>query len=186
MTKRQPVHCHEVEKKTRELLEERGVTIEDIAEIVYQLQSPYNDALTLEECTHSVDAVLTKREIHHAVLVGVELDKLAEKKQLSEPLQSIVEMDEGLFGVDETIAFGSVFGYGSIAVTSFGYLDKEKTGIIKELDTKEGETVNTFLDDLICSIAANASSRLAHRLRDQQESLREEEIRRRDEEQRIG
>ncbi|PIB70512.1 phosphatidylglycerophosphatase A, partial [Pseudomonas sp. 2995-3] len=80
---------------------------------------------------------------------------------------------EGLFGVDETIALGSVFGYGSIAVTTFGYLDKEKVGIIKELDTKSDESVNTFLDDLLCSIAANASSRLAHRLRDREERLRE-------------
>ncbi|MDQ0253915.1 phosphatidylglycerophosphatase A [Evansella vedderi] len=186
MKKREPVHCHVVEKAARDLLKERGVTIEDIAMIVFEMQHPYNKKLTMEECIDSVDKVLTKREIQHAILVGVELDKLAEKKQLSEPLQSIVEMDEGLFGVDETIAFGSVFGYGSIAITTFGYLDKEKIGIIKDLDSKTGTSINTFLDDLVCSIAANASSRLAHRLRDQQEKLREEEILNKDREERIG
>lgn len=184
--KKQPVHCHVVENAARTLLKERGVEIKDVAKIVYDLQTPYNGSLSMAECIESVDAVLEKREIQHAVLVGVELDKLAEQKKLSEPLQSIVEMDEGLFGVDETIAIGSVFGYGSIAVTTFGFLDKEKVGIIKELDTKPGQKVHTFLDDLVASIAANAASRLAHRVRDREEQLREEEIKHRDEEERIG
>ncbi len=51
---------------------------------------------------------------------------LQRKKLLSSPLQQIIESDEGLFGVDETIALGSVFTYGSIAVTTFGHLDKQK------------------------------------------------------------
>ncbi|WP_280769167.1 phosphatidylglycerophosphatase A family protein [Salipaludibacillus daqingensis] len=186
MSNKQPIKSHVVEKAVRDLLKERGVEIEAIAQIVYDMQIQYNDSLSMEDCTESVNAVLEKREIQHAILVGVELDKLAEQKKLSEPLQSIVEMDEGLFGVDETIAIGSVFGYGSIAVTTFGYLDKEKVGIIKELDTKPGNKVHTFLDDLVCSVAANASSRLAHRIRDRQEALNEEEIDRRDKEERIG
>lgn len=185
MKYKQPVPSRTVEKATRDLLKERGVELIDIADIVHKMQVQYTSTLTLEECLESVDRVLEKREIQHAVLVGIELDKLAEQGKLSEPLQSIVEMDEGLFGVDETIAIGSVFGYGSIAVTTFGFLDKEKTGIIKELDRK-GSQVNTFLDDLICSIAANASSRLAHRIRDQEEQLRDDEIKRRDQEERIG
>jgi phosphatidylglycerophosphatase A len=155
------------------LLKERGVTVEDIAEIVYEMQSPYNENLTMEECIESVEKVLQKREVQHAILVGIELDKLAEKKMLSEPLQTIVETDEGLFGVDETIALGAVLGYGSIAVTTFGHLDKNKIGIIKNLDTKRGKGIHTFLDDLVASIAASASGRLAHNLRDEEESLQE-------------
>ncbi|MER1984548.1 MAG: phosphatidylglycerophosphatase A [Solibacillus sp.] len=163
------VHSAEVSKATREALLRRNVTIEDIAEIVYEMQSPYNEGLTMEHCIQSVERVLNKREVQHAVLVGVELDELAEKKMLSEPLQSIIESDEGLFGVDETIALGSVFTYGSIAVTTFGHLDKQKVGIIERLDTKVGGSVNTFLDDLVGSIAASAASRLAHRMRDLEE-----------------
>ncbi|GGH83926.1 phosphatidylglycerophosphatase A [Pullulanibacillus pueri] len=165
----QRVHSREVYKAARHLLKERGVELEDIAEIVYEMQSPYQPYLQLEKCLESVEAVLEKREMQHAILVGVELDKLAEKGLLSEPLQSIVAQDEGLFGVDETIAIGAVFGYGSIAVTTYGHLDKAKTGIIKKLDTKGEEGVHTFLDDLVASIAANASSRLAHRIRDEEE-----------------
>ena len=186
MEKKAPVSCDVVEQAAREKLAERGVSIDSIASIVYDLQLPFNKDLQIEDCLDSVDKVLQKREIQHAVLVGIELDVLAEKKMLSEPLQELIESDEGLFGVDETVALGSVFGYGSIAVTTFGYLDKEKVGIIKELDKKADGVVHTFLDDLICSIAANASSRLAHRLRDRQERLREEKILEKDREERIG
>ncbi len=163
------VHSDEVVAATRAALIRRGVTIDAIAEIVYEMQKPYNPGLEIAHCIESVERVLLKREVQHAVLVGVELDELAEKKMLSEPLQSIVESDEGLFGVDETIALGSVFTYGSIAVTTFGHLDKQKIGVIEKLDTKAGGGVHTFLDDLVASIAACAASRLAHRMRDLEE-----------------
>mgnify|MGYP001331201532 CR=1 FL=1 len=165
------VHSNEVKEAALRRLHERGVKLEDIAEIVYIMQSPYNKHLTHQACMESVIAVLEKREIQHAILVGVELDLLAEKGLLSEPLQSIVAADEGLFGCDETLALGSVFGYGSIAVTTFGYLDKEKVGIIKSLDNKLGKGIHTFLDDIVASIASSASSRLAHRLRDEEEGV---------------
>ncbi|MDZ5470388.1 phosphatidylglycerophosphatase A [Bacillus sp. 31A1R] len=164
------VHSQLVTEAAKSALVERGVSIEAIAEIVYEMQIPYNKNLTLFDCIESVEKVLLKRELQHAILVGVELDKLAEQKKLSEPLQSIVESDEGLFGVDETIAFGAALGYGSIAVTTFGHLDKNKIGIIKDLDTKRGDKVHTFLDDLVGAIAATAAARIAHRIRDIEEA----------------
>ena len=167
--KRVRVHSEEVTKATHDALLRRNVKIEDIAEIVYTMQSPYNEGLTIEHCIQSVERVLNKREVQHAVLVGIELDELAEKRLLSPTLQKIVESDEGLFGVDETLALGSVFTYGSIAVTTFGHVDKQKIGIIEKLDTKVGGAVNTFLDDLVGSVAACAASRLAHRMRDLEE-----------------
>jgi phosphatidylglycerophosphatase A len=169
------VSSQDVTNATKEALRDRGVKIVDIAEIVYEMQIPFNHGLTLEDCTKSVERVLLKREIQHAVLVGVELDRLAEKRMLSEPLQSLIETDEGLFGIDETIAFGAALGYGSIAVTTFGHLDRNKIGIIKDLDTKKGKEVHTFLDDIVAAIAATAAARLAHRLRDKEEALPEEE-----------
>lgn len=147
-------------------LNERGVELVEIAKIVYEMQVPYQPELTLDLCLESVHKVLEKREILHALLVGIELDVLAEKGMLSEPLQSIIASDAGLFGCDETLAIGATFVYGSIAVTTYGHLDKHKSGIIKQLDTKEGERVHTFLDDLVGAIAASAASRVAHRYRD--------------------
>jgi phosphatidylglycerophosphatase A len=163
------VHSKQVKAAVLEKLAVRGVKIEDIAEIVYAMQLPYYPNLQMHQCVDSVERVLEKREAQHALLVGIELDVLAEKGMLSEPLQTLVAQDEGLFGCDETLALGSVLSYGSIAVTTFGHLDKHKVGVIKRLDTKTGGGVHTFLDDLVASVAASASSRLAHRLRDMEE-----------------
>ena len=144
-----------------QLLQKRGVTLTQIAEIVFKLQKPYNDQLTEEECVDSVLAVLAKREVQYTLYTGIALDELAEKKLLPEPLQAILEVDEPLFGVDETLALGIVHVYGMIGLTSFGYLDKEKIGIIRELnDHPTG--VHVFLDDLVCGLAAAASARIAH------------------------
>lgn len=168
--KNRTVHSDEVYAAVQIKLRQRGVTEEDIAQIVYEMQSPYNLDLTMDECIESVRAVLRKREVQHALLVGIELDQLAEQDKLSEPLLTLLKNDEPLFGCDETLALGSVLGYGSIAVTTFGHLDKQKVGIIRKLDTKIGNGVHTFLDDLIASVAASASSRIAHRFRDQEEA----------------
>lgn len=151
-----------LEQRARELLHERGVKIQDIAELVYYLQAKYYDGLDMDMCTHNVNRVLSKREVQHAVLTGIELDKLTEEKQLSEPLQNIIKRDEGLYGIDEVIAYSIVNVYGSIGITSYGYIDKQKPGILKKLNDLSTGKVNTFIDDIVGAIAAAAASRLAH------------------------
>src|SRR5699024_11566679 len=56
-------------------------------------------------------------------VTGIELDELAEKGLLSEPLQDIIHRDEGLYGIDEVIALSIVNVYGSIGSTSYVYVD---------------------------------------------------------------
>lgn len=157
----------ELYNETIKSLEAIGVTVEDIAEIVYELQIQYNDKITLEKCVENVRAVLKKREVIHAVLTGLAIDKMAREKKLPEPIQSIITEDEGLYGIDEVLPLGIVNVYGTIGLTNFGYLDKEKIGIIKELDERKcrgnGEVdVQTFADDLVAAIAAAAAARIAH------------------------
>lgn len=147
---------------TIQLLKDRGVELNDIAKLVMELQKKYYEELTMEQCIDSVNAVLMKREAVHAILTGIALDVIAEQKGLPEPLQSIVSNDEGLYGIDEIIPLSIVNLYGSIGLTNFGYLDKEKIGILKKLDEEKNGVVNTFLDDLVAAIAAAAASRLAH------------------------
>ena len=144
------------------LLHERGVELEEIAKLVYFLQEPYFPNLTLEHCYNNVEFVLKKREVQNAIITGIELDKLAEKNQLSQPLNDILTKDEGLYGVDEILALSIVNVYGSIGFTNYGYIDKVKPGILKTLDDKSTGKVNIFLDDLVGAIAAAAASRLAH------------------------
>ncbi len=159
-------NMEELHEMTIAMLEERGVTLEDIGELVLLLQGKYYPDLTLEMCIENIKAVLTKREIIHAILTGIALDEIAEKKGLPEPLQSIVESDEGLYGIDEIIPLSIVNVYGTIGLTNYGYLDKEKIGIIKKLDEMKGIAVHTFLDDLVAAIAAATASRIAHSRKD--------------------
>lgn len=149
-------------RKAREALKERGVLMKDIGELVLHLQQPYYADITLEECVHHAEWVLRKREVQNAILTGIALDQLAEQKKLPSPLQEIVANDEGLYGCDEILALSIVNVYGSIGLTNFGYLDKMKPGIVAKLNQKSETNVQTFLDDIVCAIAASASSRIAH------------------------
>lgn len=150
-------------------INDRGVTLEEIAELTYELQVQYIPQYITKELTlEHVKNVLRKREVQHAVLTGIELDVLAEKKLLSEPLLSLLVGDYGLYGVDESLAFSICNVYGSIGITNFGYVDKLKPGIIGKLDRdgKSDDRCNTFLDDIVGAIAAAAASSLAHRFAD--------------------
>ena len=152
--------------KCIELLESRGVTIDDIAECARFLQADYHVDLKKEELLESVMSVLSKREVQHAIMTGIELDIMAEQKAMHDKdLQAILTRDEGLYGVDEVLAYGICNLYGSIALTNFGFIDKKKYGIIAKLneDGKDTGIVNTMIDDIVGAIAASAASRFAHR-----------------------
>ncbi|WP_280769401.1 phosphatidylglycerophosphatase A family protein [Salipaludibacillus daqingensis] len=150
-----------VEKTAKEWLQKRGVEIKDIAHLVLELQLEYYPQLTLNECIENVNQVLTKREVHNAILTGIQIDRLAEERKLDYPLQDMIDRDEGLYGIDEIIALSIVNVYGSIGFTNYGYIDKIKPGILKKLNNKD-YGCHTFLDDIVGAIAAAASSRLAH------------------------
>lgn len=152
-----------VSEATFKLLDQRGVQIDEIAELVMLLQKKYYPNLTMEECVHNVEMVLSKREVQNAVITGIELDILAEEGKLHSPLQEMLVNDEGLYGVDEILAFSIVNVYGSIGFTNYGYVDKLKPGILERLNDKTSGQVHTFLDDIVGAVAAAASSRIAHR-----------------------
>lgn len=148
---------------TKFWLNKRGVALEEIAELVMFLQQKYYPNLTMDECIHNVEMVLSKREVQNAVLTGIQLDVLAEEGKLFSPLQDMIENDEGLYGVDEILAFSIVNVYGSIGFTNYGYVDKLKPGVLKRLNDKSTGQIHTYLDDIVGAVAAAASSRIAHR-----------------------
>jgi phosphatidylglycerophosphatase A len=151
------------------LMEQRGVHMDDIAEIVMFLQKDYFPDLSMDTCRESVRAVLKKREVQNALFTGIQLDMLAEEKKLLAPLQDIITSDEPLYGVDEVLALAVVNLYGSIGFTNYGYVDKLKYGKLRELNDKRFG-VHTFLDDLVGAISAAASSRIAHRHKQAEEN----------------
>lgn len=143
------------------LLEGRGVGLEEIAALVLDLQGPYLPHITLGICLDSVKKVLEKREVQNAVLTGLALDVLTEKKLIDEPLYTILRTDDTLYGIDEILSLSIVNVYGTIGFTNFGYLDKTKPGVIGRIN-RQNHGVNTFLDDILAAIAAAAAARLAH------------------------
>jgi phosphatidylglycerophosphatase A len=153
------------QEKAIEMLKDRGVTIQDIVDCVFYLQKDYNANLDNGILTNSVLKVLEKREVQYALMTAIELDVNAEKNRyLDKDLEEIVKNDLGLFGTDEVLAYGICNLYGSIALTNFGFLDKQKIGVVARLNDegkKEG-VCHTFLDDMVAAIAAAAASRFAH------------------------
>ena len=145
-------------------LEERGVTLQDIADITFSLQDKYHEDLCYSECTDMVNQVLDKREVIHTILTGIALDEVAEKELIDKDVCDLIKANNGLYVMDKILALGITNLFGSIAITNFGYVDKNKPGIIGEKDKegKEGITCNTFLDDIVGAIAASAAARLAH------------------------
>ena len=153
----------ELHKVALKRLKDRGVTLEEIAEMVYDLQKPYLTEITMDLCLDNVQAVIRKREVQNAILTGIELDVLCEENKLSSPLQEIIKEDEGLYGIDEILALSIVNVYGSIGFTNYGFLDKTKPKVISRLDNhKKTQETHTFLDDIVGAIAAAAASRVAH------------------------
>lgn len=157
------LNSKKVAEATTNLLHQRGVTLLEIAELVMFLQKKYYPNLTMDECVKNVEAVLSKREVQNAVITGIQLDLLAEEGKLLSPLQDMLANDEGLYGVDEILAFSIVNVYGSIGFTNYGYVDKLKPGVLERLNDKSSGVINTFLDDIVGAVAAAASSRIAHR-----------------------
>lgn len=144
-----------------ELLKKRGVELVDIAECVVLLQEKYYPGLNTEIALEAVEKVMEKREVQNTVLTGIYLDESAEKGLVKGPLADMLLQDEGLYGIDEVLAYSICNLYGSIALTNYGYIDKVKPLIIGKLNEK-GQQCNTFLDDIVGAIAASAASRLAH------------------------
>lgn len=151
-----------IHQTTLKWLHERGIRLDDIADLVYELQKEFYIDLSLDECRHHVERVLEKREVQNAILTGIQLDLLAEKEQLLAPLQHLIFHDEPLYGIDEILATSILHIYGSIGITNYGHIDRVKPGILARLNNKEDGQIHTFLDDLVGAVAAAAAARLSH------------------------
>lgn len=143
-------------------LDEKGVSLEAIAEEARLQQLSHNDKLTFEDCFDAVQKVLWKREILNNIMVALELDRMATEGLLAEPLQSIIANDSSVMSVDEGLALSISMLYGEIAQTNFSYLDVVKHGLSKKLDNSH-EEVNTFVDDIVSALIACTEAKVAHK-----------------------
>ena len=164
MSKRIYFSREEMFKLNKERLEERGVKIEDIAQIAFRQQGKYNPNLKMEDCIESVEKILSYRDIFHIVQLAIEIDRVTEEGGFRSPIQDIMKADLGMFGIDEILGLSIAQMYGTIGQTNFGDIDVNKPGIVKELNDhgKEGsDKCHTFLDDVVGALAAAASTRVA-------------------------
>ena len=72
----------ELKACTYNLLKERGVTVQDIADIVMMIQQPYIPDLTMDECVESVQAVLEKRETQNANHYGHRIGQIGGAEEI--------------------------------------------------------------------------------------------------------
>lgn len=144
-----------------EMLTRRGVSLDAMADVIYQLQRPYVPDLTREQCMAGLLGVVAKREVQNALITGLTLDEMAEEGLLREPLGSIVRNDSELYGVDAMLALSIVNMYGSIGLSNYGYLALDKKILFRTLPGRHNK-VNTFLDDLVAALVAAACARIAH------------------------
>ena len=145
-------------------LKERGVEVEQIAEIAWKQQSKYTKDIPMAVAVDSVLKILSYRDIFHYIQLGAEIDRLAEEGQFKGPIQEIMENDLGVFGVDEIFGLDIARLYGAIGQTNFGDIDVNKPGVVKVLNEagKPGKpSCHTFLDDIVGAIAAAAATRVS-------------------------
>ena len=154
----------EMERLNIEKLNERGVSVEEIALVAYNQQLKYNPTVSMDECIISVKKILSLRDVFHLLQLGAEIDRLAEAGLLQGPIQDIINYDLGVFGIDEIFGLDIARLYGAIGQTNFGDIDVNKPGIVAKLnhDGKgDKESCHTFLDDIVGAIAAAASTRVS-------------------------
>jgi phosphatidylglycerophosphatase A len=144
------------------ILQKRGVTLKDIADIAYEHESKYCP-VNYEACLESVKKILSLRDVFHLVQLGAEIDRLTEEHAFEGPIEDIMLYDLGVFGVDEIFGLDIARLYGAIGQTNFGDIDVNKPGIVQKLNLagKDGTKCHTFLDDIVGAIAAAASIRVA-------------------------
>ena len=144
------------------LLNERGVMLEDVVECSMLLQKKFSPHVKYTDYMEAVISVLSKREVQFTIMTAVALDKMVDADIIpDETLTEILKNDEPLYGIDEVLAYSICNLYGSIALTNFGFIDREKLGIIQYLNLQKNQC-NTFIDDVVGAIAAAAAGSIAH------------------------
>jgi phosphatidylglycerophosphatase A len=145
-------------------LQERTVSVEEIAEIAYNQQKKWSDNISMRDCIDSVEKILSLRDVFHIVQLGAEIDRLADEKAFKGPILDVLLQDLGMFGIDELFGLELAGMYGTIGKTNFGDIDVNKPLAVDRLNG-DGKTehgmCHTFMDDIVGALAAAASTRVA-------------------------
>jgi len=144
-------------------LKQRTVTVEEIAEVAFRQQSKWSSTISMSDCIESVHKILSLRDVFHLLQLGAEIDRLTDEGAFKGPIQEILKVDLGMFGIDELFGLELAGLYGTIGKTNFGDIDVNKPLVIDRLNDvgKHGGMCHTFMDDIVGALAAAASTRVA-------------------------
>ena len=151
---------NELYQFVQEELHKRGITAYSIGEIAYEMQHDYLPDYEISDFAEQFSEVLKKREVLNLLAFAFELDNLANKRMFSEPIQNIIENDAGFWQIDEILASSLAQLFGMLAITNYGYLDKNKVGIARRLD--EEDSITVFSDDIVSALASAVIGRCGH------------------------
>ena len=151
---------NELYQFVQEELHKRGITAYSIGEIAYEMQHDYLPDYEISDFAEQFSEVLKKREVLNLLAFAFELDNLANKRMFSEPIQNIIENDAGFWQIDEILASALAQLFGMLAITNYGYLDKNKVGIARRLD--EEDSITVFSDDIVSALASAVIGRCGH------------------------
>ena len=164
MDKRTIFSRTEMLKLNIETLKERTITVEEIAEVAFRQQARWNPDISMQEVVHSVEKILSLRDVFHLLQLGAEIDRLTDEHLIQGPIYDILKVDLGMFGIDELFGLELAGLYGTIGKTNFGDIDVNKPLVVNRLNEDgkhEGGMCHTFMDDIVGAIAAAASTRVA-------------------------
>ena len=155
--------------KLVQLLESRGITTNSIITMAIDNQAPYLNEIDYGEVADYLYEILEKREVGNIISTMLFLDVVSEKRlDLGDEWNELlldIRLDNSLYGVDELMAFGISGLYGTIATTNYGYIDKQKPGLVGELDytgKNTKTTTTTFADDVVGALVASLAAKIAH------------------------
>lgn len=151
---------NELYQFVQEELHKRGITAYSIGEIAYEMQHDYLPDYEISDFAEQFSEVLKKREVLNLLAFAFELDNLANKRMFSDPIQNIIENDAGFWQIDEILASSLAQLFGMLAITNYGYLDKNKVGIARRLD--EEDSITVFSDDIVSALASAVIGRCGH------------------------
>lgn len=169
------IYLGDLKDYTVKKVEERGVSLGEIAKVLKTvieedrkelLNKGFDPNVEDKDIERFISLAFESRRLLQAALVGIEIDELAERRDLREPLLSMVCADEPLMPTDETLVASALSLDG---LDEFGHQDTHKVGVIKVLD-KSKDRVHTFMDDVVGAFVAQA---YGHYVKEQMDKLDE-------------
>lgn len=156
------------------MLEERGITMEAIAESAYEEQSRYGIPYSVDDYRGFVDEVMHNPNVLSLTASGLALDEAVMNGTAPKSLSQVMRADMPCYGVDEMIALSIANTYHPIGMTNYGYMDCAKTGISKKLDLDKTH-VNVFADDIATALVACTEGLVMNRLVEREQAGLDEE-----------